>query len=178
MFLFGAGSRGEVGRPKTITAAMIIHQRVLGLTWATVCLCFWFEHSRVFIVSFIFKFLWLVLTLILTLTDDFRQSPPHPAPLPCLAIAYLWKSVSAVGLFVVLTLTLKLTMTLILMLTLMLMLTLTPTSISILIDKFRHAPMSRYSSSGVLVRSTTCERVTNSLPKLSLLTLSPPETAG
>ena len=32
--------------------------------------------------------------------------------------------------------------------------------------------------SGVLVRLTTCKRLTNSLPKLSLITLSPPETAG
>ena len=31
---------------------------------------------------------------------------------------------------------------------------------------------------GVLVRLTTCKRLTNSLPKLSLVTLSPPETAG
>ena len=30
----------------------------------------------------------------------------------------------------------------------------------------------------VLVRLTTCKRLTNSLPKLSLITLSPPETAG
>ena len=29
-----------------------------------------------------------------------------------------------------------------------------------------------------LVRLTTCKRLTNSLPKLSLITLSPPETAG
>ena len=33
-------------------------------------------------------------------------------------------------------------------------------------------------SSGVLVRLTTCKRVTDSLPQLSLITLSPPETAG
>ena len=32
--------------------------------------------------------------------------------------------------------------------------------------------------SGVLVRLTTCKRLTNSLPKLSLTTLFPPETAG
>ena len=32
--------------------------------------------------------------------------------------------------------------------------------------------------SGVLVRLTTCNVLTNSLPKLSLITLSPPETAG
>ena len=32
--------------------------------------------------------------------------------------------------------------------------------------------------SGVLVRLTTCQMLTNSLPKLSLKTLSPPETAG
>ena len=32
--------------------------------------------------------------------------------------------------------------------------------------------------SGVLVRLTTRKRLTNSLPKLSLITLSPPETAG
>ena len=32
--------------------------------------------------------------------------------------------------------------------------------------------------SGVLVRLTTCKRLTNSLPKLSLITLSPPETPG
>ena len=31
---------------------------------------------------------------------------------------------------------------------------------------------------GVLVRLTTCKRLTNSLPKLSLITLPPPETAG
>ena len=31
---------------------------------------------------------------------------------------------------------------------------------------------------GVLVRLTTCKRLTDSLPKLSLITLSPPETAG
>ena len=30
----------------------------------------------------------------------------------------------------------------------------------------------------VLVRLTTCERLTHCLPKLSLITLSPPETAG
>ena len=32
--------------------------------------------------------------------------------------------------------------------------------------------------SGVLVRLTTCQRLTNSLPKLSVITLFPPETAG
>ena len=32
--------------------------------------------------------------------------------------------------------------------------------------------------SGVLVRLTTCNWLTDSLPKLSLITLSPPETAG
>ena len=32
--------------------------------------------------------------------------------------------------------------------------------------------------SEVLVRSTTCKRLTNSLPKLSPITLSPPQTAG
>ena len=32
--------------------------------------------------------------------------------------------------------------------------------------------------SAVLVRLTTCNWLTNSLPKLSLITLSPPETAG
>ena len=32
--------------------------------------------------------------------------------------------------------------------------------------------------SGVLVRLTTCKKLTNSLPNLSLITLSPPETAG
>ena len=32
--------------------------------------------------------------------------------------------------------------------------------------------------SGVLVRLTTCKRLTKSLPRLSLITLSPPETAG
>ena len=32
--------------------------------------------------------------------------------------------------------------------------------------------------SGVLVRWTTCNWLTNGLPKLSLITLSPPETAG
>ena len=30
---------------------------------------------------------------------------------------------------------------------------------------------------GVLVRLTTCKRLTNSLPKLNLITLPPPETA-
>ena len=32
--------------------------------------------------------------------------------------------------------------------------------------------------SGVLVRSTTCKRLINSLPQLSLIALFPPETAG
>ena len=32
--------------------------------------------------------------------------------------------------------------------------------------------------SGVLVRLTTCKSVTNSLPKPTLITLSPAETAG
>ena len=32
--------------------------------------------------------------------------------------------------------------------------------------------------SRVLVRVTTCKKLTNCLPKLSLITLSPPETAG
>ena len=37
----------------------------------------------------------------------------------------------------------------------------------------------RYSGiNGVLVRLATCKRLTNSLPKLSLITLFPPETAG
>ena len=35
-----------------------------------------------------------------------------------------------------------------------------------------------YGFSGVLVRLTTCKRLTNSLPKLSLITLFPPETTG